>query len=134
MAAVATILPGLSLHGFGMKLRHYQGMRSAFPSAIPEISSDSSEWEGQRVRGSVPGRKAWQESGMRQLAFGYYKWLPTYEEKLRAAWSRLAALPPPTPGGLQEPASVRAALDISLSLRAYLSAAYQGRPEQLVDL
>lgn len=134
VAAVATILPGISLHCFGIKLRHYQLMRAAFPSSIPEVSSDSSEWEGQRVRGSVPGRKAWQESGMRQLAFGYYKWLPIYEERLRLAWSRLAALAPMTPGSAEEPASVRAALDIFLSLRAYLAVAYQERPEQLVDL
>ena len=134
VAAVAAVLPGLPLHCFGMKLRHYQLMRFAFPAAIPEISSDSSEWEGQRARGSVPGRKAWQESGMRQLAFGYYRWLPSYEEKLGAAWSRLSALPQVTPACSEEPASVRAALETFLPLRAYLAAVYQERPEQLVDL
>lgn len=134
VAAVAAILPGISLHGFGMKLRHYQGMRYDFPPSIPQVGSDSAEWEGQRVRGRVPGRKAWQESGMRQLEFGYYKWLPAYEEKLRVAWSRLASLPSVTAGNPDEPASVRVALDIFLALRASLAAAYQGRPEQFVDL
>jgi hypothetical protein len=38
------------------------------------------------------------------------------------------------PASDAEPASVRAALEVFLPLRAYLSVAYQGRPEQLVDL
>jgi hypothetical protein len=135
VAAVSAILPGgLPLHCFGVKLRHYQCMRFAFPSSIPLISSDSSEWEGQRVRGIAPGRKAWQESGMPQLAFGYYRWLHIYEEKLSAAWARLSALPPVTPVCSEEPASASAALEAFLALRAYLVAAYQDRPEQLVDL
>jgi len=71
---------------------------------------------------------------MRQLAFGYYRWLPIYEEKLRAAWSCLSALPQVTPACSEEPASVRAALETFLTLRAYLAAAYQERPEQLIDL
>ncbi len=71
---------------------------------------------------------------MRQLEFGYYRWLPIYEEKLRAAWSRLSALPQVTPACDEEPASVRAALETFLALRAYLAVTYQGRPEQLVEL
>jgi hypothetical protein len=134
VAVVAGILPGVSLHGFGMKLRHIQEMRSSFPSTIPHISSDSAEWEGQRVRGSAPGRKAWQESGMRQLAFGYYRWLPVYEEKLYAAWSRLAEFPQVSTRDPEEPDSVGPALALFLALRASLVATYQGRPEQLVDL
>jgi len=134
VATVAAILPGISLHAFAMKLAQLQRMRSAFPSSIPEVSSDSSEWEGQRVRGSVPGCKAWQESCLPQLAFGYYKWLPVYEEKLHAAWSRLSSLLPVPPGNLQEPASVRAALDTFLALRACLAATHRERPEQFVDL
>jgi hypothetical protein len=94
VTVVASLVPtGTPLHLFVVGLRDFERSPASFPSSLSVLSVDSSNWNGQRVRGKVPGRKAWQESGLTQLQYGYVVALPAYEEKLQAAWARVQRLP-----------------------------------------
>jgi hypothetical protein len=116
---VAAVLPEVPcFHLWGIKYRTYREIPFAFPV---EISSDSSQWTGQRVRGKTPGRKAWQESGKTQLAYAYTEGLPAYEAQLCQAFGRLARLPPAALPTLDADPEIAALLRRFLLVRALMN-------------
>jgi hypothetical protein len=90
IACLTAILPVRTrLHLFALSLRDLELFPASMPSSLSEVSIDTSQWNGERIRGKESGRKAWQESGLRQLEYGYAVALPAYEQRLYAAWERL---------------------------------------------
>jgi hypothetical protein len=134
VAAIAAVLPGFTFHLFGWKLRALQEMPAAFPKCIAGLSSDSSQWNGQRVRGKTPGKKAWQESGLTQLAYAYCMALPSYEARLMEAWKRLQSLPSFPVPALDEDPSLLERLRVFLRMRVFLNAQFRDSPFDLVDI
>ncbi len=132
-SAVA-VLPGSTFHLFGWKLRALQEMPAAFPKCIAGLSSDSSQWNGQRVRGKTPGKKAWQESGLTQLAYAYCMALPSYEARLMEAWKRLQSLPSFPVPALDEDPSLLERLRVFLRMREFLNAQFRDSPFDLVNI
>ena len=135
VSSIASILPGMSFQLWGVKFRTFRELKQAFPRSIPSISSDSSQWNGQRICGTQPGRKAWHESGMTQMGYAYAVALPAYEEKLRVAWDRLNSLPPVEEiSHSGDDQSVVDAQKLFLSMRAILNLQFVDTPEVLLDI
>jgi hypothetical protein len=78
---VATALPGLPLHLWGVKLGALEDPRG-LPEAV--ISVDSAAWDGRYGR----GRLAANASGLRHREYSYTVSLPRYLRKVEAALAR----------------------------------------------
>ncbi|SRR5579875_236310 len=135
VTAVAALLPcGVGVHLFAVKQQDFEWFPACLPCSLPLLSVDSAQWNGQRIRGTKPGKKAWQESGLKQLEYGYLRALPAYEAKLQAAWKRvqqLSALPPPK---LEKDPELERFLETFLLLREVSKLTYQGHPDMLIEL
>ncbi len=129
------LLPrGVGVHLFALKQQDFEWFLACLPSSFPLLSVDSAQWNGQRIRGTKLGKKAWQESGFKQLEYGYLRALPAYEAKLQAAWKRvqqLSALPPPK---LEKDPELERFLETFLLRREVSKLTYQGHPDMLIEL
>lgn len=134
ITALSAVFPGIAFHLFGVKLRVLQLLKAAFPPSLPWLSFDSSQWNGQRVQGTIPGSKAWKESGMTQLGYAYAIALPSYEQQLHAAWTRLQSLAPLPYTLLLEESSVAEELRIILGLRTLFATDLGTDSDGWVDL
>ena len=134
---LAAILPPKTrIHLFALSRRDLELFPASMPPSLSEVSIDTSQWNGERIRGREPGRKAWQESGLRQLEYGYAVALPAYEQQLYAAWERLQTNPPIATPSLDagHEADAGAFLACFMTLRAFASNFYRSRPDALLSL
>jgi hypothetical protein len=135
VTTVATLLPcGVGVHLFAVKQQDFERFPACLCPSLPILSVDSSQWNGQRIRGTMPGKKAWQESGLKQLEYGYAIALPAYEAKLQAAWTRVQQLPALPPPKLEKDLELERFLELFLLLREVSNHTYQDQSDLLIQL